>query len=95
MLSQAHLGKMKMEKKKNNVRLTKKQVTRQSHAVHQGNSGGLVSSIVFAPHQGIELVNPDYIAEMGLAKPVQEYFKPESGFKTVLAERKIKNAFEA
>jgi U4/U6 small nuclear ribonucleoprotein PRP31 len=91
MLSQAHLGKMKIEKKKNNVRLTKKQQARQMHAVHQGTAGGMVSSIVFAPHQGIELVNPDYIAEMTAPVREQNFLKPEGGFRTVLQERMAKN----
>jgi hypothetical protein len=59
--------------------------------VHQGTAGGMVSSIVFAPHQGIELVNPDYIAEMTAPVREQNFLKPEGGFRTVLQERMAKN----
>ena len=87
MLTQQHLGKLKIEKKKLSVKLTKKQIQRQMHQVNSGSNAGMVSSIVFAPHQGIELVNPDYVAEMNMPKNDDNFLKPESGFRTVLQER--------
>lgn len=72
------------------MKLTKKQVTRQSHQVNQGNTAGLVSSIVFTPHQGIELVNPEYVAELSGPKKEDIYLKPDSGFRTVMKQKEAR-----
>lgn len=45
------------------------------------------SSLVFAPNQGIQLVDPSYIEEQSRKLNQQSAVFKDSGFKTVINER--------
>ena len=89
-LKKSFIGNLKVEKKKQKQNLTQKQQKVLQHRIHQGNgtTTGLVSSLVFAPNQGIELVNPEFVNNYFKQKNDEsEYFKKDAGFKTVLKEK--------
>lgn len=89
---QAFTGKLKTQKKEQKQNLTQKQKKMMQHRIHKGNgtTTGLVSSLVFGPNQGIELVNPEFVQNYLKSKEESEYFKKEAGFKTVLKEKGAK-----
>ena len=51
-------------------------------------NSGMVSSLIFAPNQGISLVNPDFAKSYFAKKAESNYFSKESGFKTILKSKK-------
>jgi hypothetical protein len=60
-----------------------------AHKIHSGVRGqGMVSSLVFAPNQAIELVDPSYVTSM-LNKSSQqsEYFLGDPGSSATTASR--------
>lgn len=90
-LSQANIGKLRIDKKKQKMNLNKKQKKMIAHKINQGGKAtGLVSSLVFAPNQGIELVDPSYVKSFFEKKASSDYFSKDSGFKTVLKQKSTK-----
>ncbi|KRX06142.1 hypothetical protein PPERSA_00022 [Pseudocohnilembus persalinus] len=84
-------GKSKINMNKNQkLKLSKKQ---QQRLIQQNNADadGLSSSIAFTPVQGMELVNP---SQRLANKRPENYFNKESGFKTVLEEKKKQSLAE-
>ena len=68
--------------------VAKKQKRMIAHKINQeGKATGTVSSLVFAPNQGIELVDPSYGQSYFEKKADSDYFSKKSGFKTVLKQK--------
>lgn len=61
-----------------------------AHKIHSGTrQQGMQSSLVFAPNQGIQLVDPSYVQEQARKQGQQSAVFKDSGFKTVLNERNL------
>jgi hypothetical protein len=59
-----------------------------AHKINQGGRiTGLQSSLVFAPNQGIELVDPSYVASYFEQQKESKFFSEKSGFKTVIESK--------
>ena len=80
--------------------LTKQQKKRLSHQINQvipGNQtvSGMKTSLMFASNQGMNFVDPDAASALLQKRSAGDYFKKDSGFKTVINEnlptKKLKN----
>lgn len=88
MLGQGDTGRLRIDAKKQKQNLTKKQKKLLAHKAHTGTrQAGMTSTLVFAPNQGIQLVDPAHIAEVNARAGRQSQFFKNDGFKTVLNER--------
>lgn len=87
MLGQANSGVLKVDKKKQKQNLNKKQKKILAHKIHSGsaNPRGMVSTLVMAPNQGIQLVDPAWV-ERQQNKGQESAFFAQGGFKTVVRD---------
>lgn len=85
------IGKVKITTRDNKLSLSKKQQLNLSKNMG-GNTGGLTSSIVFTPMQGMSLINPAWAQKVQEKKAPENYFNKESGFRTVIQAKQKASA---
>ena len=79
-LSQSGHGKMRVERKEQKI--TKKRKVASNAGGGSGATSGLASSLVFTPHQGMELVNPQ-AAQERVKKANEKYFNDSGTFSKI------------
>jgi hypothetical protein len=52
-----------------------------------GKATGMTSSLVFAPNQGIQLVDPSYVKSYFEKQKESKFFSEKSGFRTVIENK--------
>ena len=70
---------------KSSLKITKKQKKILSHRIHSGKYSGLSLSVDLASYVGITLYNPELLKIQQQKQKLDKYFKPVSGFRTVIA----------
>eukprot|EP01138_Halocafeteria_seosinensis_P010916 gb/GECG01011149.1/.p1 GENE.gb/GECG01011149.1/~~gb/GECG01011149.1/.p1 ORF type:complete len:496 (+),score=100.58 gb/GECG01011149.1/:1-1488(+) len=79
-LSQSGHGRMRVERKEQKI--TKKRKVASNAGGSSGATSGLASSLVFTPHQGMELVNPQ-AAQERVKKANEKYFNDSGTFSKI------------